>query len=91
MACGTWVGTADEVRVSGSPLLTSPLRKVAPDLHQVVVRYRRAQETRAQLRYAVTRGEGKEVPGFALEEPIRRGELPRPTLPATTTSWGARS
>jgi len=51
----SWVGEADEVQVTGSMILPRPLKKVAPDLHQIVLQYPRAQDTRAQLRYAITR------------------------------------
>lgn len=51
----SWVGDADRVELTGSIVYRLPLAKVAPDLHQLVLRYPRAQQTRADLRFAVTR------------------------------------
>lgn len=56
----SWVGEAAEVTLTGSITLRQPLRKVAPGLHQIVLQYPRAQETRTQLRFAVKRGEETE-------------------------------
>lgn len=52
----SWVGEADQVAVEGSILVEGAMPRVAPGLFQHVIRYPRAQETRAQLRFAVERG-----------------------------------
>lgn len=52
----SWVGEADEVRLTGNISLRRPMPKVAPGLYQVVIRYPKAQQTRVQLRFAVKRG-----------------------------------
>jgi enterochelin esterase-like enzyme len=71
----SWVGEADEARVTGSIILPEALKKVAPDLHQAVVQYPRAQEARVQLRYAVTRGGKTE---YINDPPLLAGPDARP-------------
>lgn len=52
----SWVGEADEVRMTGSIHLRPPMPSVAPGLRQFVVQYPKARQTRASLNFAVKHG-----------------------------------
>jgi enterochelin esterase-like enzyme len=82
----SWMGDADEVRVTGNIQSLRPMPRVAPGLYQYVIQYPNAQNMRVHLQFSVKR-DGKtdmqqsiELVGPKAFEILRDGDIKDQTI-----------